>query len=255
MDKFGQGRTNRGPPGPKGKDAFNLRLWCPEALLEFIRRSESCTYFFNTLIYGILVKGGKPIGLKDRYGQNHAICLKDFEKPRRLYEIFVLPLEGSMYRIQNIQQALASPTLAMFGLSFKVSKALTGVHYIFTNQTKSRGVYISEKSLNICGTDPLQLEYNYKDWNRLIIQYTCFEGYAQCFFMLNGVKGFFTKDEHTEIDHTIFIGGHPDEKHPSNVFLANFEIYGKSFTLGTNLTFLPNDMIGLIDENFRDRIS
>ena len=55
--------------------------------------------------------------------------------------------------------------------------------------------------------------------------------------------------------HTIFIGGHPDEKHPSNVFLANFEIYGKSFTLGTNLTFLPNDMIGLIDENFRDRIS
>ena len=23
--------------------------------------------------------------------------------------------------------------------------------------------------------------------------------------------------------------------------------------MGTNLTFLPNDMIGLIDENFRDR--
>ena len=255
MDKFGQGRTSRGPPGPRGKDAFDLHLWCPSGLLNLFRESESCTYFFNTLSDGILTKQGKPVGLKDRYGENHAICLKNFEKPTQLYEIFVLPLEGALYKIQNIQQALAPPTIAVFALSFKVSKPLTGVHYIFANQAKSRGVYITEKSLNICGTDPLQLEYNYKNWNRLIIQYTCFEGHNRCSFLLNGNKGFFTKNDHTERDRVIYVGGHPSEENSSDVYIANFEIYSKAFDLDANLTFLPNEITRLIDETFRDRIT
>ena len=44
MDKFGRGRVKRSPPGPPGKDAFNLYHWCPGVLLHLFRESEKCTY-------------------------------------------------------------------------------------------------------------------------------------------------------------------------------------------------------------------
>ena len=71
MDKFGLSRVSRGPPGPPGRDAFDLHLWCPEALLQLFRESEVCTYFFNTAADGLITQGGKPVGLRDRYGNEH----------------------------------------------------------------------------------------------------------------------------------------------------------------------------------------
>ena len=44
-------------------------------------------------------------------------------------------------------------SIVVFAFSFKTAKSLNGTHYIFTNQAKTCGVYISE-SLNICGADP-----------------------------------------------------------------------------------------------------
>ena len=41
MDKFGYIRGRRGPAGPPGKDAFNLYAWCPDALLQLFRETES----------------------------------------------------------------------------------------------------------------------------------------------------------------------------------------------------------------------
>ena len=54
MDKFGLSRVSRGPPGPPGRDAFDLHQWCPEALLQLFRESEVCTYFFNTAADGLI---------------------------------------------------------------------------------------------------------------------------------------------------------------------------------------------------------
>ena len=83
----------------------------------------------------------------------------------------MLPLKGALYRIENILQALTPPSIAILALTFKIAKALTGTHYIFSNQSKTRRITISE-TLNICGADPLILQYYKDDWNRLIVQYS-----------------------------------------------------------------------------------
>ena len=251
MDKFGYIRGRRGPAGPPGKDAFNLYAWCPKALLQLFRESESCTYFFNTADDGIL---SKPEGLKDRYGKNNAICLKNFEKPQKYEGIFILPLRGALYRVDKILQALTPPSIVVFAFTFKIVKALTGVHYIFTNQEKTRGVYISD-SLNICGTDPLLLEYYKDDWNRMVIQYSNFDFGGRCFFMLNGRKGFFIKNDAEESDQTLFLGGHPDEKQSADVFISNFEVYSKAYKSETEPNYiLPEEISTLIDGDYQDRI-
>ena len=204
MDKFGLSRVSRGPPGPPGRDAFDLHLWCPEALLQLFRESEVCTYFFNTAADGLITDGqGHPAGLKDRNGKKHAMCLKKFEKPIKEQEIYVLPLQGALYKIDRIMLALHPPSMLVVALTFKVSKPLTGKHYIFSNESKSRGVYITKDFLNICGTDPLLLKYEYRDWNRLIIQYSNFSTIGGC---------------------RRYLGGHPKEKQPANVEVSNFEI-------------------------------
>ena len=83
----------------------------------------------------------------------------------------MLPLKGGLYRIEKILQALTPTSITIFALTFKIVKALTGTHYIFSNQSKTRGITISE-TLDICGADPLLLEYYKDDWNRLIVQYS-----------------------------------------------------------------------------------
>ena len=106
VDVYGSSkRGSGGPPGPPGLDAFDLHLWCPEALLQLFRESEVCTYFFNTAADGLITQGGKRVGLTDRYGKKHAMCLKQFEKPIREQEIFVLPLEGALYKIDRVMLA------------------------------------------------------------------------------------------------------------------------------------------------------
>ena len=251
MDKFGYIRGRRGPAGPPGKDAFNLYAWCPKALLQLFRESESCTYFFNTADDGIL---SKPEGLKDRYGKNNAICLKNFRKPIPYEGIFILPLQGALYRVDRILQALTPPSIVVFAFTFKIAKALSGVHYIFTNQEKTRGVYISD-SLNICGADPLLLEYYKDDWNRMVIQYSNFDFGGRCFFMLNGRRGFFNKKDAEESDQTLFLGGHPDAKQSADVFISNFEVYSKAYKSETESNYLlPEEISTLIDGDYQDRI-
>ena len=257
MDKFGLSRVSRGPPGPPGRDAFDLHLWCPEALLQLFRESEVCTYFFNTAADGLITQGkGKPVGLKDRYGKKHAMCLKKFEKPIKEQEIYVLPLQGALYKIDRVMLALHPPSMLVVALTFKVSKSLTGKHYIFSNESQSRGVYITKDFLNICGTDPLLLKYEYRDWNRLIIQYSNFSSIGGCIFVLNGQRGFFIRNTEVEEDHAIYLGGHPKEKQPANVEVSNFEIFSKTFDLKTKeAQILPWEIIDLIDKNYIDRVS
>ena len=61
----------KGPARPLRKEASSLNAWCPEALLELFRESESYTYFLN-MADGLMTRDGKPIGLKDRYSKNNA---------------------------------------------------------------------------------------------------------------------------------------------------------------------------------------
>jgi hypothetical protein len=139
--------------------------------------------------------------------------------------------------VYRILQALTPPSIVVFAFTFKIAKALSGVHYIFTNQEKTCGVYISD-FLNICGADPLLLEYYKDDWNRMVIQYSNFDFEGRCFFILNGGRGFFTKKDEEESDQTLCLGGHPDKNQSLDVFIANFEVYSEVYKSRTETNYI-----------------
>ena len=94
MDKFGYIRGKRGPPGPKGKDAIPLYSWCPDAMLQMFRQSENCTYYFNDANSGVMYnkKTGQQ-ALRDQFGNNHALCLKNFKNQQKLASFIVSHLK------------------------------------------------------------------------------------------------------------------------------------------------------------------
>ena len=139
-------------------------------------------FYFNTADDGIIEKGGKGIGLKDRLGKRNAICLQNFEKPIQVENIYALPLKGALYEIRGVQFGLYPPSIDIIALSFKVLPSVNG-GYIYSNKSNTRGVIVSKKSIGIVGTS-LQLEYQ-EGWNTLIIQYSCInEKEMKCFLCL-----------------------------------------------------------------------
>ena len=135
MDKFGYIRGRRGPPGPAGKDAFDMAGWTPKALLKIFREN----------------------------------------------------LDGSFY--------------------FKSKTDYT----IFTNNTGSKGVVISSKTINILGAQARQeLTYDPTEWNSMLVQWsTVSNGEDRCFFYLNERRGFFRPQKYEEDSRDLYIGGHP----------------------------------------------
>ena len=71
-----------------------------------------------------------------------------------------------------------------------------------------RCTYYFNDALNFLGTDPLSLEYEYRDWNTMMIQYSNTENNdGQCFFVLNERKGFFIPHKTDAFDDEVYIGG------------------------------------------------
>ena len=247
-------RGLQGPPGesgPPGKDAFDLYKWCPTSMLRIFRENEACNFYFKTEDDGILKKEGKPIGLKDHLGQRNAICLQNFEKPVPIYDVYAIPLRGALYEIKGIELAIVPPTIVVIALSFKV---LPGVNdgRIFSNKSNTRGVTISDKSISFLGT-PIQLEYNHKAWNTLIIQYSNIsEGKRRGKYSLNGEKGVFNqKDYVPQRDWTIYIGGKG-----ANVLMGSFEVYCKIYPNEADESYLlPDEIVHLIDVDMRRPLS
>ena len=243
MDKFGYIRGKRGPPGPKGKDAIPLYSWCPDAMLMMFRQSEACTYYFNDADSGVMhnKKTGQN-ALKDQFGNNHALCLKNFQNPTKVGRFYGLPLKNTLYQIRDIETATANSTMCLIAFAFKTTTELSEEVTIFTNKSETRGVTISKSSLNFLGTDPLSLEYEYRDWNTMMIQYSNTENNdGQCFFVLNERKGFFMPHKTDVRDDEVYIGGNSKGEKSANVMLLNFELYWKPFDQEQQLE--PNDYL------------
>ena len=185
------------------------------------QEAKSRTHFFNTSGDGILPK---PLGLKDRYGKNHVICLEIFGKPQKYKSIYMLPLKGVLYKIENILQVLTSPSIAVFTLTFQIAEAITGTHYEFMNQSRTGGVTISE-TRNICGVHALLFEYYKDDVEQIDVQCS---NKGPCFYV-KWASRFFTKKSEETVEYALFIGGHPDDKRSSDVLITNFEIYACAY--------------------------
>ena len=261
MDKFGYIRGRRGAPGPPGKDALELHTWAPNGVLEMIRKNNECTFYFDSEKDGIIDGGEGKIALKDRFGNNNAMCLSNFQKPVKIGKFYGLPLKDTLYKIENCDTATIESSICVVALQFKlISKISNEDDYIFTNETGSRGVTVSKKALNILGTDPMDLAYTRRGWNTLLIQWSCIEKDqdGKCFFILNGRRGEFTP--HTEITRAkdLYLGGHQAGKQFANVMISSFEIYFRIIDNGPDgkpLPYLmPKEMLQVIEDGMTFRV-
>ena len=245
-------RVKKGPPGPSGKNAVELQSWCPTGILSMFRTDEECTYYFNTKIDGLLYDRDKVIGLKDRFGNNNAICLQNFHKPEKIGKFYGISLEESLYKISNVETATTPPSICVIALQFKVAGVLTDDKkgYICCNETLTRGVTITKSNLNILGTDPMQLIYHYKDWNTLIIQYSNIteDNDGKCFFILNNRRGYFTPHKNIVESKDLYIGGKKEKESFARVVLANFEVYWIDSPL-PDPYLLPESILNLIQND------
>ena len=262
MDKFGYIRGKRGPPGPRGKDAVPLYSWCPDAMLQMFRQSEACTYYFNDYDSGVMhnKKTGQN-ALKDQFGNNHALCLKNFQNPTKVGRFYGLPLKNTLYQIRDIETATANSTMCLIAFAFKTTTELSEEVTIFTNKSETRGVTISKSSLNFLGTDPLSLKYKYRDWNKVIIQYSNIteDNDGKCFFVLNNRRGFFIPHKIDLMDDSeVYIGGNSKGEKSANVMLLNFELYWKPFDTEQQFEpkdyLVPQEMVNLLGADMDNRI-
>ena len=262
VDVFGsssrhQGKQGRlgpvGPAGPPGKNAVDVSMWCPKGILEMFRRDEECTFYFNTEKDGILYDDQKPIGLKDRYGGNNAICLQNFCKPIKVGKVYGVELKDSLYKISKVRSATLPPSICIIALEFKVSGELKDNGYIICNEKLNRGVKISKKSMDILGTDSMKLEYDYRDWNTLVIQYSILDGESECFFDLNDNQGSFTPHKNVEDCWDLYIGGHPKGKENfARVVITNLEVYFNAGPL-PDPYILPKGILKVIKDDLNDK--
>ena len=227
MDKFGYIRGRRGPPGPAGKDTLKIDIWCPQGLLELLRKGAFCHYYLNTNKDGVI---GENI-IKDRTGNgNNAVChgKMGLIKTEGTWGV-MFQTEKSYAEISKIVAAIQPPTILAIAISFKCMKPPKGKSWIFTNESETRGVSIDEQKLDIwgCKDGSPELKYIKHGWNTLMIQYSRVsrEGDDHCYFVLNGKEGFFRPEIYEKESNTLYLG-HPVEK--SACFTLNsFEVYSK----------------------------
>ena len=233
MDKFGFIRGRRGPPGPPGKDALQLDVWCSKSLLHQFQASATCSFYFNTESDGVL---DKKKGLKNRVGdEKNAICLRGFNTPIKTNKTYSIPLSvDSCYEITNISSALRPKTVFIVAFSFKLVKAIKDElsYYIFSNTNSTRAVTLRKDWLDIagCAKGSPQLKYLTTTWNHMVIQYSRVTDQGSddlCFFILNGRRGSFEPTVFQNDARELYIG-HKVKK-SANIELNFFEVHEKHF--------------------------
>ena len=111
--------------------------------------------------------------------------------------------------------------------------------------------------MNILGTDPLDLEYHYRGWNTVIIQYSNTKDTGKCFFVLNGRRVFFIPHKIDLHDTEVYIGGNSKGEKCANIMLVNFELYWKAFREDQpepNDYLVPPEMVDLVGLDMDNRI-
>ena len=253
---FGNSRL-RGPAGPPGKDAVEFYKWCPQAVVKMFRESEDCTYYFDTESDGVTEEGGKH-ALKDRNGKNHAICIQNYQKPVRLGKlaIYGLPLNNTKFKLSTKDQGLTPKSIFVVAFTFKLDTKLDNkAYYIFSNESGSRAVSITDKQLDIWGTVSPQLEYEKHGWNVMLLQYSRMTdaGNDKCFFILNGRVGQFEPKIYEDVETDIYIGGAPKQR-TAPVTIASFEIYSKIYAEAVDDYLLPKYIYKPLEQFLEDRV-
>ena len=261
MDKFGYIRGRRGPPGPPGKDALQLDVWCPKSITQQFRSSATCCFYFDSKTDGIVYDKGIAKGLKNRVGdEKNAICLRAFNTPVQTGKSFSIPLStDTCFEISRIPSAILPRTVFIVAFSFRLIKPITDdlPYYIFSNTTSTRAVTLKKDWLDIagCAKGSPQLKYLKKNWNYLIIQYSrvTSEGDDRCFFILNGRKAYFEPTVFENDAQELYIG-HKIKK-SANIELNYFEVHSKHFPQSIDEYVLPETFSTLLWNDMKQRVS
>ena len=267
MDKFGYIRGRRGPPGPPGKDALQLRIWCPESIVQQFRASATCCFYFNSRTDGILYDstGKIPKGLKNQVDkeEHNAICLKGLKPPVKTGKSYSIPLTtDTCFEISRIGSAIKPKTVFIIAFSFKLIKPIKDdlPYYIFSNTNSSRAVTLRKDWIDIagCARGSPQLKYLKDGWNIMLIQYSRVtrEGSDdRCFFILNGRRGYFEPVVYKNDERALYIGH--KSKPSANIELNYFEVHTKHFSelSGVGEYLLPETFSTLLLEDMEQRMS
>ena len=212
--------------------------WAPHATRKMFRESESVNIFFDTAKDGIKWKGDKPIGLLNRGIGGNVELVQNFPKMTKIKATgkWMMELNNSLFKIGPIETATASPSIAIFGLSFKSLSISKEPRFLFSNESLTRAVSIEDKKigeeyvgiLHIHGNEgsyPTELTFNRKVWSTLLIQYSCIGDKTEGRFIFNRKNGSFHPGHVSkETDSKLYIGGHPTKTREHHA-MASFEMY------------------------------
>ena len=261
MDKFGYIRGRRGPPGPPGKDALQIDVWCSKSLLKQFQASATCSFYFDNETDGILYDSTKTaIGLKNRVAdEKNAICLRGYKKPVKTNKSYSIPLlNNSCYQISQISSAIRPKSVFIVAFSFKLVKSIEDElsYYIFSNTNSTRAVTLRKDWLDIagCAKGSPQLTYLKSAWNLMLIQYSRMTDQGSddlCFFILNGRRGSFEPSVFENDARELYIG-HKVKK-TANVELNFFEVHTKHFQQSDRY-ILPETFSNLLYKEMQRRL-
>ena len=239
---FGDNRAT-GPRGPKGEDAFDLIKWAPIGVKRLFRESELVNIYFNSATDGVIYsKDQKPVGLKNRgLGTDAKFLGKKFPEIKQIkYHNYMILLKDSLFEIEPARAATANFSTAIFLFTFKsLGRSVNEPRYLFSNKSGSRAASFEERKIkeqyvgvlkifNSGSTE--EIIFAEGDWTGILIQYTCKNGVAYCQYRTNDVSGCLDpKPQGSEIDHKLYIGGHP-KKLGANHAMGSFELYYSPIT-------------------------
>ena len=242
---FGNNRSV-GPPGPRGRNAFDLVRWANIAAVRMYRESELINFYFNTKTDGIIFDKKQPVGLNNRgTGQNAKFIGKDFPKVLEIkHGFYMLELKHSIFKIESVRTATTSPSSVIIALTFKSLSFLKEPRTLFSNENGTRAIehrdkMIKDRRIGILtiyssGTKK-EIFFDSTDWTALFIQYTCIKGVVNCDYILNERYGSLESgEEDKKEDYALYIGGHPRKLHPKDAHhaMGSFEMYYADFEDG-----------------------
>ena len=260
MDKFGFIQGRRGPPGPAGKDALQLDVWCTKSVLQQFKASASCAFYFDTESDGIL---DKKKGLKNRIdeGRYNAKTVRDLQTPVKTGKSYSLPLSTkSCFEIPTLRSALKPSSVFIVAFSFKLTEAIKDglSYYIFSNTNSTRAVTLRKDWLDIAGCErgSPQLKYKIDSWNYMLIQYSRVseDGSSdRCFFILNGRRGFFEPKVYENDAVGLYIG-HKLKK-TANIELNYFQVHYVHESIHKTMGYvLPEIFSSLLLKDMKSRV-
>ena len=230
VDIFGANRRQgkrgfQGPAGPAGEGLSSF--FFGKQLTRWFYENLSFSCFFKDSKSGLVIEKDKSIAIKNQVGDNHAVAINKFE---RLVEIpdygFGVEMRKSLYRINDLDWALALNSKAILFFAFKIYKAKPkGLQYIFHNGS-DRAIFLKGSNLVIQASAEAHhrclIPYKEKSWNTCFIEFNNSES-LKSRYMINDLQGEFITEPSKSGERVVYIGG-KDNYYFTGV-LARFDFY------------------------------